>query len=250
MSIDWFTLVAQIVNFVILIVLLNHFLYRPIVDAIAERESEFQNKLRQARQKESEANEERQKYEQLNEDIENRRQLLLDQIQEETESAKTHLMQEARNEVQFRREDWLAGLDRENESVVMQLVQRSTDHVLAISSKALQQLAGEPVETRILENFLMELRNLSRPEIERLQNEAHLNRQARIETAFPVSGEWQKRIRQTLKQHVQLNDAEFIVEPEVVMGINLRVGGLKTGWSVREYLDSLRLELGKVMDRE
>jgi F-type H+-transporting ATPase subunit b len=38
MLIDWFTVAAQIVNFLILVWLLKHFLYKPILDAIDARE--------------------------------------------------------------------------------------------------------------------------------------------------------------------------------------------------------------------
>ena len=38
MLIDWFTVVAQVVNFLILVWLLKRFLYKPILDAIDARE--------------------------------------------------------------------------------------------------------------------------------------------------------------------------------------------------------------------
>ena len=38
MLIDWFTVGAQVVNFLILVWLLKRFLYRPILDAIDARE--------------------------------------------------------------------------------------------------------------------------------------------------------------------------------------------------------------------
>ncbi len=41
MQIDWFTLFAQIVNFLIVVVLLRRFLYKPILQAMAEREAKI-----------------------------------------------------------------------------------------------------------------------------------------------------------------------------------------------------------------
>ena len=37
MLIDWFTVIAQIINFLILVALLKHFLFNPIVSAMNER---------------------------------------------------------------------------------------------------------------------------------------------------------------------------------------------------------------------
>jgi len=39
MLIDWFTVVAQVINFLILVWLMKRFLYKPILNAIAAREA-------------------------------------------------------------------------------------------------------------------------------------------------------------------------------------------------------------------
>jgi F-type H+-transporting ATPase subunit b len=46
MGIDWFTLVAQIANFLILVALLKHFLYNRIIKAMDEREKRRKPKRR------------------------------------------------------------------------------------------------------------------------------------------------------------------------------------------------------------
>ena len=38
MEINWFTVIAQVINFLILVWLLKRFLYKPVLNAIAERE--------------------------------------------------------------------------------------------------------------------------------------------------------------------------------------------------------------------
>ena len=57
MLIDWFTVVAEIVNFLILLWLLKRFLYKPVLNAmdkreatIASRENEATTALQQGRQ--------------------------------------------------------------------------------------------------------------------------------------------------------------------------------------------------------
>ena len=45
MQIDWLTVAAQIVNFLVLVWLLQRFLYRPIVSAMAERENRIETRL-------------------------------------------------------------------------------------------------------------------------------------------------------------------------------------------------------------
>ena len=55
MQIDWFTVVAQIVNFLILAGLLAKLLYRPIVSAMQEREERIAARMQAAQEREQAA---------------------------------------------------------------------------------------------------------------------------------------------------------------------------------------------------
>ena len=50
MQIDYFTIIAQIINFLILVFLLRHFLYRPVITAMDEREQKMVSRLKDAEQ--------------------------------------------------------------------------------------------------------------------------------------------------------------------------------------------------------
>ena len=49
MQIDWLTVAAQIVNFLVLVWLLQRFLYRPITEAMARREDRIATRLAEAK---------------------------------------------------------------------------------------------------------------------------------------------------------------------------------------------------------
>ena len=51
MLIDWFTVIAQVINFLILVWLLKRFLYRPILNAIDAREKRIAAKIADADEK-------------------------------------------------------------------------------------------------------------------------------------------------------------------------------------------------------
>ena len=55
MLIDWFTVVAQIVNFLVLVALLKHFLFGRLVKAIDERKKKVESCLADAEAKSKEA---------------------------------------------------------------------------------------------------------------------------------------------------------------------------------------------------
>ncbi|WP_445663747.1 F0F1 ATP synthase subunit B family protein, partial [Ideonella azotifigens] len=49
MLIDWFTVGAQALNFVILVALLKRFLYQPVLDAVDAREAQIAKQLADAK---------------------------------------------------------------------------------------------------------------------------------------------------------------------------------------------------------
>jgi hypothetical protein len=55
MLIDWFTVGAQALNFLILVWLMKRFLYKPILNAVAEREKRIAAELADAAQKKDDA---------------------------------------------------------------------------------------------------------------------------------------------------------------------------------------------------
>ena len=57
MLIDWFTVGAQALNFIVLVWLMKRFLYRPVLDAIAAREQRIAQQLAEAATQMAEAHE-------------------------------------------------------------------------------------------------------------------------------------------------------------------------------------------------
>ncbi|MBI4642415.1 MAG: F0F1 ATP synthase subunit B, partial [Deltaproteobacteria bacterium] len=115
MLINWFTVAAQIVNFLILVALLKRFLYGPIVAAMTAREGKIAAQLTEARQKRQEAEQEEASLHQKIREIEEQRQEMLTEAGRQAEAHKKELFSQARQEVEQIRQKWAASLKREKE---------------------------------------------------------------------------------------------------------------------------------------
>ena len=96
MLIDWFTVIAQVVNFLILVWLLKRFLYKPILGAIDAREQRIAKELADADAKKEEAKKEREEFQHKNEELDRQRAALLDKATEEVKAERRRLLDEAR----------------------------------------------------------------------------------------------------------------------------------------------------------
>ena len=242
MSIDWFTFAAQIVNFVVLIWLLNRFLYEPITKAMQSRQETVAQQLSAAEEQKREAEREKLDFQQAKQELETERQQIFAAAHEEAAKTKQNLLNEARSDVQSRREDWLHSLQREQESLVATVQARASQQVVSATRSALTQLADVDLQDRMLTCFVAKLQALEPDKLPLLRQESGSGNRAVLETAFDVSPQWQEKLQTELRQ-LGLKEVEFVTDPELVCGIELHVGGQKIGWSVQEYLTTLSDEL-------
>src|SRR3990172_2764168 len=96
MLIDWFTVGAQALNFLVLVWLLKRFLYQPILEAIDAREQRIAKELADADAKKAEAQKERAEFQHKNEAFEQQRAALLGKATDEAKAERQRLLAEAR----------------------------------------------------------------------------------------------------------------------------------------------------------
>lgn len=96
MLIDWFTVGAQAVNFLILVWLMKRFLYKPILDAIDAREKRNAKELADADATQSEAVKERDTFQKKNNEFDQQRATLLSKATDEAKAERQRLLDEAR----------------------------------------------------------------------------------------------------------------------------------------------------------
>ena len=96
MLIDWFTVGAQVLNFLLLVWLMKRFLYKPIRHAIDEREKRIAAELANADKKKAEAQKERDEFKQKNETLDQQRAALLSKATDEAKAEGQRVLDETR----------------------------------------------------------------------------------------------------------------------------------------------------------
>ncbi len=238
MLIDWFTVLAQIVNFLILVFLLHRFLYNPILNAMARREQRIADDLETAERKRREAREEIESYRQKQAELEERRQEFLSQAEEDAEEKRRQLLQKARAETDEIRTRWQRAIEQEKESFLADLRRRVSQETYRVIRSALADMADTTLEGRIVTVFLARLGEL--PDSERESLAAETADSWKINSAFDLPEERQEEIRQVVEEVVGYNGRlTFNTQPDLIAGIELVAAGHKVAWSLNSYLDDL-----------
>ncbi|MDF1589231.1 MAG: F0F1 ATP synthase subunit B [Gammaproteobacteria bacterium] len=248
MLIDWFTVVAQIINFLILMWLLKHFLYKPILNAIDAREKRIADQLALAKTIEATATQQRIEYETKNKEFEQKHALLLESASSDAQLLRQKLIQEARNDVTNLRNQWQDALRKEQQNLNIGVAQGVQQQVLDISRKMLKELADSQLEACIVDKFIKQIQTLDNEQKKQLcQSEQH-DCPVLIRSAFTLQQQQQDALTQQLKNVLSLTQMiKFELEPGLVSGIELISNGHKLAWNVADYLSALEQELTNLL---
>ncbi len=249
MLIDWFTVAAQVVNFLILVWLLKRFLYRPILDAIDAREKRIAKELADADAKKAEAQKERDEFQHKNEAFEQQRATLFAKVTDEAKAERQRLLDEARQAAEALAAKRHDALRSEQQGLNTALARRAQDEVFAIARKALADLAATSLEERACEVFTGRLRELDGKAKASL-GEALKSASAPgiVRSAFELPAAQRAAIQQALNETFSAEiRVRFETAPDLVSGIELATDGQKVGWSIADYLKSLERGVGELL---
>ena len=161
MLIDWFTVGAQAVNFLILVWLMKRFLYKPILNAIEEREKRIATELANADEKKADARKEEDEFKHKNEEFDQERAALLKKATDEAQAERLRLLEEARQAAAALSLKLRETARNEEQTLHQAIRQRTQQEVFAIARKALTDLATTSLEERMGEVFTRRLREMS-----------------------------------------------------------------------------------------
>lgn len=252
MPIDWFTVIAQIINFLVLAFLLQRFLYGPILKAIQARQEKIDSRWQEAEREQAEAREKAESYRQMIEVLKEQRQEQELEMKASVEAQRQASIQQVREEVEKMQEAWREGVRQERDKFLQGLRQQIGQEACRIARHALADLANADLEEQVLEVWMDRLRRLDREERQAISQSLQESRQAiSICSRFDLP----HRKRQVLGDFFQEllgeeHPLRFVTSPAPLCGIEVKLGGYEIVWSLDDYLQNLEGRLSKTLNQE
>lgn len=249
MLIDWFTVGAQALNFAVLVWLLKRFLYQPVLDAIAARESLVARQIAEAAAAKRDAEKQRQAFDQKSQAFDAERAGLLEQATREAQAERERLVAAARRSA----DEWGAKRQQALHSEAVQwqrvLAEGTRREVFEITRRVLSDLATAGLEERLADVFVRRLADLDAPARDRLSAAlAAPGAHAVVRSAFALPGPERTAIEVAVKACAGTDvSIEFATAPDLVCGIELVCAGERLAWSVDQYLGALERTVASLM---
>ncbi len=249
MLIDWFTVGAQALNFLILVWLMKRFLYQPILNALDGREKRIAAELADADAKKAEAQKERDEFQRKNEEFDRQRATLLSKATDEANAERQRLLGEARKAADAMSAKRAETLKTDAQNLNQAIRRRTQDEVFAIARKTLTDLAAASLEERMSEVFTRRLREMNGEAKAGLAAAFKTaSDPATVRSAFDLPEEQRATIQTALNETFSANiPIRFETAPDIIGGIELSANGQKVAWSVADYLASLEKGVGELL---
>ena len=250
MLIDWFTVIAQIVNFLILVWLLKRFLYKPVLDAIDAREKRIATELADADAKRAEAEKERTDYEEKSKEFDTQRSALMGKATEEAKTERSRLVDQATKDVDALRTSQADALRGDQIRMGSEITLLAEKEVFEITRKTLADLATVSLEERIGEVFTRRLRELDLKTKELLGTALRNSPQSTlVSSAFDLPAVQKAAIQNAFNETFSADiKISFASSQDAICGIELTAGGQKVSWSIAGYLAELEKKVSALTD--
>lgn len=169
MELNWSTFILEIVNFLVLVWILQRFFYKPVLEMIKRRRSQIEQSLEEARKERQEAERLQRLYEGRLSEWEQEKQAARVSLERDLEAERSRRLAEIKAEVGRERQKAQAIAQQEQERESRRLEQQAIALAASFGSRLLTRIAGPELERQLVQAALHDLRTLPDNQREQLR---------------------------------------------------------------------------------
>jgi F-type H+-transporting ATPase subunit b len=240
LTLDWSTLVLELINFLVLVWLLKRFLYKPVLDIIARRRAGIEKTLADAKSLNDEALALRAKYEGRVDAWEAERQGHMEELGREIDAERTRRLTELSTQLADEREKAAAAAARQADETRIKLEATARGQGARFASRLLAGVASPDLERRLVETFLADLQALPAERLAALgaAGDERAAKDAVVASAFPLEAELAERVRSALAAALGAGGrVKFAEDASLGAGLRVEIGAWVLGLNLRDELE-------------
>lgn len=239
MELDWTTFALEILNFLVLVWILQRLLYQPILKVIAERKAEIRNTLAAAETQRKEAQALREQYENRQAEWNREKEAVRNRMVEEVNAEKTRLLAALQNSLEQEREKARALEERR----LTDLTRQTEDAAIAqggrFAALLLARLASAELEAKLVEVLLEDLRRIpdERRQAIRTACATAATPAVVVSSAYALSEHQRHSVMEAVQSLIGCTvDCDWREDSQLLAGIRLSLGPWRLGANLQDEL--------------
>lgn len=240
MELNWSTFLLEIINFLVLIWILKHFLYRPVLDVIARRRAGIEDLLAKAKQLHDEADALKAEYENRLNDWKQERQQIRETLVQELNEERAQQMETLQNSLALEREKAQVAELRQRAKSTRAIESRALQQSAQFATHLLSQAVGPELEERLFDLLVSNFSNLPADKVMVLSNQwENLPGGITVSSAYPLTDKQQNKLEKTLiDMSGRTAPIQYKQDPSLLAGLNITIGDWVLHANIRDELKS------------
>lgn len=157
LGIDWKLLLAQSINFLIVLAVLYKFLYKPLLKFLDERKNRIESSLIEAKRIESELKDMQQKREETEREARRQAQEIIVVAEKEAENRRQEVIAKMKQEAQVALEEAKQRFESEKEEAIRSLRKESASMITLALTKIIGKLPAGEVDKKLISEAMEEV---------------------------------------------------------------------------------------------
>lgn len=245
MLINWFTLVAQLINFLILLWLLNKFLYKPVLKALDEREARIATIISDAESVKLNAMKELDDYSAKNIAIDKAKESIMQESRVAAEQERIKIIDTAKKTAQQLIDKQNSMLTDERTTFYKNASDELIANILRITEKSITTLSDLTLESHFINKCIDNIEHITDSERNSIANLLkNCNNTVRIRTSQPLDSNSLSQLQESLSGLLgPAITLHYEHSPHLLCGIELIIDTYKLSWNAHDYIQKALLDV-------
>jgi len=253
LDIDLVTILAQIINFLVLAAVLYFLFFKPILKRMDERAAAKEDALANAKLMEQQAEDKLSKIETRLADIDDEIESQLEQAYHKAQEERNSLLHATQNEAGRILREAEKEASKRQQQEIEELQEKLVDTILDISAQILVRTTPDVVHENLVQDLNSEIWDLGKNDMRQVRTirESLTERTptVHVTSAKELSPEQQRSLIRTFSALADSNvSMEIDVEPSLIAGIRVRIGDLVVENTLAMELTELKSEVADSLE--
>ncbi len=248
MQIDWVIPIAQVVNFLILLTILKHFLFDRIVAIMDERERRITSKISDAENINKEAVKNKLAYEAMIIAFRDEKEQMALAALAENEKIRDQSRKEIQDEKIRARKKWLRELQYEKDALLLALGSRISGYIFEQTAHVLQELGDDDAQKRVCSAFIKKIYTMN--ELEKMKL-SRLSGKIEVHSSVELSEENRNYMEKMLRKLIPgAEHLLFSIDQNISYGLEIRIDDFRVTWTMESYRENVMHKLNEQLKME
>ncbi|CAA9891557.1 ATP synthase subunit b [Candidatus Methylobacter favarea] len=232
------TFILEIINFLVLIWILQRLFYKPLLEMIAKRKQHIDQSLEKAKKLHDEAEEQRRLYENRQQLWEQEKKAAQSELHQQFEVEKSAQLEKLRRELEQERQKANVTLTRQQEEFQQHVEKQALENGARFAGLILQQTAGPEVENRLFDLLIDQLAFLPEAAKSSLQlADSKKSLIVKVSSAYLLSNDQRQQLEQKLGLLISpLMNFQYQQDTALIAGVRIDIGAWVLQANVRQEL--------------